>query len=151
MLTIYKYKIEGSYTEVHADVIQWLNIDWQEREGSFVAWALVDPEGPQRCFLIRLVETGEYLGDTELEGYGYLGSVNLNIYVSHFFVAEVNPKTKELLKDNDNNYEPFTNKELNENKDFNFTWSPDHLSWLDPNVLENFFKEEGNWLNNYEK
>ena len=133
MLSIYKYKICGTYTEVHADVVQWLDVGWQDREGCFVAWALVNVDSEKdRSFLIRIVETGELVGDTELEGYGYLGSVNLEIYVSHFFVAEINPKTKELIKD-DNNYEPFI-VDYN-NKDFNFTWSPDHLSWLDPESL----------------
>ena len=133
MLSIYKYKICGTYTEVNADVVQWLDVGWQDREGCFVAWALVNVDSEKdRSFLIRIVETGELVGDTELEGYGYLGSVNLEIYVSHFFVAEINPKTKELIKD-DNNYEPFI-VDYN-NKDFNFTWSPDHLSWLDPESL----------------
>ena len=150
MLAIYKYKIEGSYTEVRANVVQWLDVGWQDREGCFVAWALVNPNDPPRYYLIKLIETGEYIGDTELEGYRYLGSVNLNIYVSHFFVAEINPKTKEVLVD-ENDYEPFVNKdEFKDNKTFNFTWSPDHLSWLDPNALENFFKED-EFLNNYEK
>lgn len=133
MLSIYKYKICGTYTEIHADVVQWLDVGWQDREGCFVAWALVNIDSKKdRSFLIRIVETGELVGDTELEGYGYLGSVNLEIYVSHFFVAEINPKTKELIKD-DNDYEPFI-VDYN-NKDFNFTWSPDHLSWLDPESL----------------
>ena len=133
MLSIFKYKIDGTYTEVHADVVQWLHVDWQEREGCFVAWALVDINSEKdRCFLIRLIETGEWIGDTELEGYGFLGSVNLNMYVSHFFVAEVNPKTKDLIKD-DFGYEPFIVDYTNKN--FDFTWSPDHLNWLDPESL----------------
>lgn len=143
MLTIYKYIIEGSYTEVKADVVQWLDVGWQEREDCFVAWALVDPEGVQRNFLIKLIETGECVSDTELEGYRYLGSVNLNFYVSHFFVAEINPENKEVLVE-DNSCEPFINKNLNA------TWSSDHLSWLDPNVLEDFFNEK-EFLNVYEK
>lgn len=98
MLAIYKYKVCGSYTEVEADVIQWLKVDWQDREKSFVAWALVNPGGPRRSFLIQMIETGEYIGDTELQGYRYLGSVNLNVYVSHFFVAEINPDTKMLIE-----------------------------------------------------
>lgn len=131
MLSIFKYRIEGTYTEVHADVIQWLSVDWQEREGSFVAWALVDINSEKdRCFLIRLVETGELIGDTELEGYGFLGSVNLNMYVSHFFVAEVNPRTKDLIKDDF--YEPF----IVDYTSKNFDWNPDHLNlWLDPESL----------------
>ncbi len=131
MLSIFKYRIEGTYTEVHADVVQWLSVDWQEREGSFVAWALVDINSEKdRCFLIRLVETGELIGDTELEGYGFLGSVNLNMYVSHFFVAEVNPKTKDLIKDDF--YEPFIVDYTNKN----FEWDPDHLNlWLDSESL----------------
>lgn len=120
MLTIYKYKIEGSYTEVKANVVQWLDVGWQEREGCFVAWALVNPEGAERSFLIKLIKTGEYVSDTQLEGYRYLGSVNLDFYVGHFFVAEINPENKEVL----------------------VTDVPDHLSWLDPNVLEDFFNEK---------
>lgn len=127
MLTIYKYTIEGSCTEVKANVVQWLDVGWQEREGCFVAWALVNPEGAERSFLIKLIKTGEYVSDTQLEGYRYLGSVNLDFYVSHFFVAEINPENKEVLVDD---------------KNFNVTWSPDHLSWLDPNVLEDFFNEK---------
>ena len=131
MLSIDKYKICGTYTEVHADVVQWLSVDWQEREGCFVAWALVDVDSEKnRCFLIRLVETGELIGDTELEGYGFLGSVNLNMYVSHFFVGEVNPKTKDLIKDD--SYEPFVVDYINKN--FDFTWNPDYLN-LDPESL----------------
>ena len=132
MLSIYKYKICGAYTEVYADVVQWLDVGWQDREGCFVAWALVNVNSKRnRCFLIRLIETGELVGDTELEGYGYLGSVNLNMYVSHFFVAEINPETKELIKEDDSDCEPF----IVNYKDFDFTWSPDHLSWLDPGSL----------------
>lgn len=148
MLSIFKYRI-GQGEEVEAPVIHWLHCDYQKRENSFVAWALVDLEAEDRVFKFRLAETGVHFHSTQLEGYQYLGSVNLDIYVAHFFVAELDPETREVLREekndkkNDikiNDYNKF-NEEIN--KDFNFTWSPDHLKWLDPNSLE--IDDNKNW------
>lgn len=110
MLSIYKFKIDrGVFTKICANVVQWLKVDWQIREKSFVAWALVDVDkekGKERTFLIRGVETGEVLGDTALKGFGYIDTVNLDYYVCHFFAAEIDPETGDVMVD-DEGHEPF--------------------------------------------
>ena len=108
MLSIYKFKINNeSFTRIYANVVQWLKVDWQPREKSFVAWAIVDVDKKaEKVFLIRGVETGEMFGDTALEGFGYIDTVNLNYYVCHFFAAEIDPETGNVKVD-ESGCEPF--------------------------------------------
>lgn len=132
MLVIYKYKIKKYDEIIDAPVINWLHVDWQEREKCFCAWALVDDEAANRKFKIIWMETGEHFPAEELDGFQYLGTVNKNIYVAHFFVAELDPETLEVLTDEkEDNY--------NNLDDVTITWSPDHLNWLDPNNWSDLF------------
>ena len=127
MLTIYKYKLR-KYTEIiDAPVVNWLHVDWQEREKCYCLWALIDDEAANRKFKVMWMETGEHFPAEELDGFQYLGTVNKNIYVAHFFVAELDPETYEVLKEDD----------------VDFTWSPEHLEWLDP---ENWVED---WIENW--
>lgn len=40
-----------------------------------------------------MIETGEKIDEATLNGYHYIGTVNKNFYVAHFFAAKVNPET----------------------------------------------------------
>ena len=133
MLSIFKYRI-GQGEEVEAPVIHWLHCDYQKRENSFVAWALVDLEAEDRVFKFRMVETGVHFHSTRLEGYQYLGSVNLDIYVAHFFVAELDPNSREVLREEEEENNDFNKIEKELNK--NFTWDLEHLNWSDPKKWE---------------
>ena len=101
MLAIYKYRITKYEEIVDAPIINWLYVDWQERESCYCIWGMVDDEAANRKFKVKLVETGEHFSNTELNGFSYLGTVNKNLYVAHFFVAELDPKTYEVMVDDE--------------------------------------------------
>lgn len=136
MLVIYKYKMRKYEEIIDAPVISWLKVDWQDRINCYCLWALVDDEASARKFKVRLIETGEHFPAEELDGYQYLDTVNKNIYVAHFFIAELNPETLEVMVE-DEKEEPAG---ISENG--NFTWSPDHLKWLDPEHWGNFLDND---------
>ena len=115
MRAIYKYKIKKYDEIIDAPVVHWLHVDWQDREHCFCAWALIDDEMKARKFNIKLIETGEHFRADELDGYQYICTVNKNLYVAHFFAAELDPETLEVKK---------------EDKEFDFTFSPEHMEWL---------------------
>lgn len=101
MVAVYKYKIEDNCQWVDAPVINWLSVDWQDRERSYVAWALIDTEAADRRFQIVLLETGKMIDGTMLDGYQHLGTVNSDFYVVHFFVAEFDPESGEVMKEDE--------------------------------------------------
>ena len=125
MLAIYKYKIKYYETIIDAPIINWLKIDYQKREGCYVAWALVDIDAPDRKFKVIWVETGEHISETSLKGFQYLDSVNQDLYVAHFFVAELNPETLEVMVD-DEAEEPVAEAENGD--------------WIDPEIMDMFKK-----------
>ena len=134
MLVIYKYRLK-KYTEIiDAPVVNWLHVDWQEREKCYCLWALVDDEAASRKFKVTWVETGEPFPAEELDGFQYLGTVNKNIYVAHFFIAELDPETYEVLKEDD--------VEIPYDYSSDFSWSPDHLNWLDPDNWPGIFNDK---------
>ena len=96
MLSIHKY-IVGSGKIVEAPVIHWLKVDYQERERRWVAWALIDLDAPYRIFEFKMIETGAEVDPEELKGFSYIDTVNLNIYVAHFFIAEIDSNTGEVM------------------------------------------------------
>ena len=88
MLKVYKYKLDDRVFWVEAPVVNWLYVDWQEREGCYCAWALIDVDLPQRRFQFIELYTGASVDNDLLKGYKYLGTVNRDYLVSHWFVAE---------------------------------------------------------------
>lgn len=101
MVAVFKYKIQDTIQWIDAPVINWLTVDWQEKEQCYVAWAMVDLEAKIRRFQIIALETGAQVDGTMLDGYQHLGTVNSNYYVLHFFVGEFDPKTEEIMKDDE--------------------------------------------------
>lgn len=101
MVAVYKYRIEDTIQWINAPVINWLTVDWQEKEQCYVAWAMVDLDAADRKFQIVSLETGEQINGAMLDGYQHLGTVNSNYYVLHFFVGEFNPETEEIMKDDE--------------------------------------------------
>lgn len=99
MYSIYKYILKEPITIITAPIVKWLNVDYQEREHGFVAWAVVNlEEKEKRQFEIVWIETGEKLlqtGDTVFNGLEYLGTAKCGWYVAHFFVKELNPESEE--------------------------------------------------------
>ena len=93
MLSIYKYKVKRYEDYIDAPIVKWLSVDWQEREKAFCIWALVNDELPDSKYSVRMIETGERIDEATLDGYQYIGTVNKNFYVAHFFAAKINPET----------------------------------------------------------
>lgn len=100
MLSVYKYKLNDSVFWVEAPVINWLYVDWQEREECYCAWALVDLEAPIRRFQFLEVYTGTQFSEEMLKGYQHLGTVNRDYLVSHWFVGEYD-NNKKIMVDED--------------------------------------------------
>lgn len=99
MLSVYKYKINDVNSWVIAPVINWLYIDWQEKEKCFCAWALVDLNAENRKFQFLMLETGMEIGGDMLEGYQHLSTVNMNHYVTHWFVGEYDNNNKIMIEE----------------------------------------------------
>jgi hypothetical protein len=103
MYSIYKYILKEPVTIITAPIVKWLNVDYQEKEHSFVVWAIVDlDEKKKRRFGIVWFETGEkilQIGDTVFNGLEYLGTAKCEWYVAHFFVKELNPKNTDYISE----------------------------------------------------
>lgn len=102
MLSVYKYKLNDTICWIEAPVINWLDIDWQEREGCFCAWALVNLDGPDRKFQFFELDTGKEVSEEMLKGYQHLGTVNMNYYVAHWFVGEYDNNNKIMIDEDEN-------------------------------------------------
>lgn len=101
MLAVYKYKIDDTNAWITAPVINWLYIDWQNRERCFCAWALVDLDAPERKFQFLMLETGMKADEEILRGYQHLGTVNMDYYVAHWFVGEYDNENKIMIEEDE--------------------------------------------------
>lgn len=101
MLSVYKYKLDDTIFWIEAPVVNWLYVDWQEREGCYCAWALVDLDAPKRKFQFLELYTGTMIDNDILRGYQHLGTVNRNYLVSHWFVAEYDNNNKVMVDEDE--------------------------------------------------
>ena len=101
MLKVYKYKLDDRVFWVEAPVVNWLYVDWQEREGCYCAWALIDVDLPQRRFQFFELDTGREVSEEMLKGYQHLGTVNMNYYVAHWFVGEYDNNNKIMIDEDE--------------------------------------------------
>lgn len=63
-----------------------LVIDWQY--GELMMWALVDGQAPQEDRRFRILGTGQYIEDKDIERFEHVGTIQVNSgqYIWHLFV-----------------------------------------------------------------